>query len=176
MDWSQYELEPQNKEELIARCKRNRMLPENDYFIFISWLPEGSRSYAVSAGYKFCPDLAFVIDRAMKSAIRFARLKTYFFSGASHCKTFWCAPLPKQNFVIFVSLRSMTRSWVTSCAKPVKPSSIRFLSSWAICSLLLCGSGHLGAILPEMAIVIGWNTLLYRLKKHWALLMGFVLK
>ena len=36
VDWSQDELEPLNKNELVARCKRKRMVPGNDYYRFIS--------------------------------------------------------------------------------------------------------------------------------------------
>ena len=35
VDLSQGELEPRNENKLIARCKRKRMVPENNYFRFI---------------------------------------------------------------------------------------------------------------------------------------------
>ena len=40
------------------------MLPKNNYFRFTSWLPEGSRFYAITGtvGHKFLPDLTSVID------------------------------------------------------------------------------------------------------------------
>ena len=34
VDLSQDELEPRNKNELIARFERKRMVPKNDYFTF----------------------------------------------------------------------------------------------------------------------------------------------
>ena len=63
--WSRDELESRIKNELIARCKRKRMVYAKDYYIFISWLPEGSRSYAISVtvDHKFWPDLTCVIGR-----------------------------------------------------------------------------------------------------------------
>ena len=90
VDWCLDELEPWNKNELIARYKRKRLVPQNDYFIFSSWLPEGSRLYPIKAGHKFWPDVTCVIDQTMRATIRFARQEAYFFLGVSNCKTFWC--------------------------------------------------------------------------------------
>ena len=126
LDWSQDDLELQDKNELIARCNRKWMVPGNDYFIFISWLPEGSRFYTITAGFKLWPDLACVINWTMNGNIRFARLKSYFFSGASYCIIFWFGP-PKNISWFLVNLRSIAWPGVISCAKPIKPSTIRFL-------------------------------------------------
>ena len=74
----------------------------------------------------------------IRNTIRFARLETYLFSIVSNCKTLmWPS---KQKFVIFVNWKSVIWPWITSCEKPIKPSTIHFLSWEAICSFLFCSS------------------------------------
>ena len=144
LDWSQNELELQKK--LIARCKIKRTVPESDYLIFISWLPEGFRFYVTMAGHKF--DLACVINWTMKGTIWSARLKYTFYLVSLIIE------LLMNNISRFLSIWGQWPDLGSlAVSKPVKPSTRRhaFSRNERYANFCFVALGHLGAILPELA-------------------------
>ena len=176
VDWSQEELEPWNKNELISRCKRKRMAPKNEYFRFISWLPDVSRFYAITVTgvsllstkiqklchycHNFWPDLTCVIDRDNDEEQHWIRkTKTYLFCGVSNCKTFvYVIPNKIWRF------SSVWGQWPDLGSKIVQNPSNQVL--FAFCHddqhsrFCFAALAHVRAILSEMtksSIVIGWK-------------------